>query len=172
MPPRHRSGGTTRTASGARNSRSRGETTPTPTSIRTTTTHRTSARRRSSRDSGEHYVFSQTANISYKRLTRVMAVPSAGGDLTFWVSYSLEAAWDHLFVEARSADGGDWTTLPDANGHTTQATGESCPAGWRALHPHLDHYQTLAAGRVHAQGLDWRVARGVGWLRRLAAMVG
>ena len=52
---------------------------------------------------GEHYAFSQTADISYKRLTGVMAVPSAGGDLTFWASYNLEAAWDHLFVEARSA---------------------------------------------------------------------
>ena len=25
------------------------------------------------------------------------------------------------------------------------ATGQSCPAGWRTLHPQLDHYQTLNA---------------------------
>ena len=38
--------------------------------------------------------------------------------------------------------GDDWTTLPDANGHTTTSTGQSCPAGWVTLHPHLAHYQT------------------------------
>jgi hypothetical protein len=47
-------------------------------------------------------------------------------------------------VEARTAGGDDWTTLPDANGNTTQETGDSCPEGWRELHPHLDHYQTLS----------------------------
>jgi hypothetical protein len=66
--------------------------------------------------------------------------------MTFWTSYDTEPAWDHLFVEARTAGGNDWTTLPDANGHTTQATGDSCnqenSGGWRTLHPHLDHYQT------------------------------
>jgi hypothetical protein len=95
---------------------------------------------------GEQYVYSQIADVSYKRLTREIAVPEAGGSLTFWTSYDTEAAWDHLFVEARTPGGDDWTTLPDANGHTTQATGESCKqensGGWRTLHPHLDHYQT------------------------------
>jgi immune inhibitor InhA-like protein len=34
-----------------------------------------------------------------------------------------------------------WTTLPDANGHTQTGTGESCPAGWvEQLHPFLAHY--------------------------------
>jgi len=118
---------------------------------------------------GEHYVFSQTADISYKRLTRVVAVPGAGGDLTFWANYNTEAAWDHLLVEARSAGGDDWTTLPDSNGHTTQATGESCPAGWRTLHPHLDHYQTLAAGACTPTGTtgEWHAASGGsgGWVQ-------
>jgi Immune inhibitor A-like, MAM domain len=48
-------------------------------------------------------------------------------------------------VEARTPGGDDWTTLPDANGHTTTSTGDSCPEGWRVLHPQLDHYQTLNA---------------------------
>jgi hypothetical protein len=116
---------------------------------------------------GERYVFSQTADISYKRLTQEVAVPSAGGDLTFWADYNTETAWDHLFVEARSPGADDWTTLPDANGHTTQATGESCPAGWRTLHPHLDHYQTLAAGACTPTGTtgEWHAASGgsSGW---------
>jgi hypothetical protein len=95
---------------------------------------------------GSKYVYSQIADVSYKRLTRTVNVPAGGGSLSFWTSYDTEADWDHLFVEARTAGGDDWTTLPDANGHTTQATGESCKAensgGWRTLHPFLDHYQT------------------------------
>jgi Zinc carboxypeptidase len=91
---------------------------------------------------GTQYVYSQIADVSYKRLTREVAVPDAGGSMTFWTSYDTEAEWDHLFVEARTPGGDDWTTLPDANGHTTTETGQSCPAGWVELHPHLAHYQT------------------------------
>ena len=91
---------------------------------------------------GTQYVYSQIADVSYKRLTREIAVPDAGGSMTFWTSYDTEENWDHLFVEARSPGGDDWTTLPDANGHTTTATGQSCPAGWVTLHPQLAHYQT------------------------------
>ena len=95
--------------------------------------------------SGEQYVYSQIADVSYKRLTREIQVPAAGGDLTFWTSFDTEVDWDYVFVEARSAGGNDWTTLPDENSHTTQDTGDSCPEGWRELHPHLDHYQTVNA---------------------------
>src|SRR5688500_12378534 len=91
---------------------------------------------------GEQYVYSQIADVSYKRLTREIAVPAAGGSLTFWTSYDTEAEWDHLFVEARTPGGDNWTTLPEASGHTTTAAVESCPAGWVALHAHLAHYQT------------------------------
>jgi hypothetical protein len=95
---------------------------------------------------GANYVYSQIADVSYKRLTRTISVPAGGGSLSFWTSYNTEADWDHLFVEAHTPGQDNWTTLPDANGHTTQATGESCKAensgGWHTLHPHLDHYQT------------------------------
>jgi hypothetical protein len=92
---------------------------------------------------GTQYVYSQIADVSYKRLTREIAVPAGGGELTFWTSYDTESHWDHLFVEARTPGQDNWTTLPDANGHTTQETGDSCASGWRTLHPHLDHYQTF-----------------------------
>jgi hypothetical protein len=92
---------------------------------------------------GSRYVYSQMADVTYKRLTRDVAVPAAGGSLKFWTSYDTEADWDYLTVEARTPAGSNWTTLPDANGHTSQSTGESCPAGWFDLHPHLQHYQTL-----------------------------
>jgi zinc carboxypeptidase len=108
---------------------------------------------------GTQYVYSQIADVAYKRLTREIAVPAGGGELTFWTSYDTEHDWDFLFVEARTAGGDDWTTLPDANGHTSQSTGPptppdggdlaSCPAGWAELHPQLMHYQTETA-----DGLD------------------
>ena len=95
---------------------------------------------------GDKYLYSQIADASYKRVTREIAVPAGGGSMTFWTSYDTEAAWDHLFVEARTPGGDDWTTLPDAHGHTNQETGESCKGensgGWRTLHPQMDHYQT------------------------------
>src|SRR5262245_2443823 len=91
---------------------------------------------------GTQYVYSQIADVSYKRLTREVAVPDAGGSMTFWTSYDTQPQWDHLFVEARTPGGDDWTTLPEANGHTTTSTGQSCPAGWVDLHPQLAHYQT------------------------------
>jgi Zinc carboxypeptidase len=91
---------------------------------------------------GSQYVYSQIADVSYKRLTREIAVPTGGGNLTFWTSRDTEPAWDHLFVEARTPGGDNWTTLPDANGHTTTAAGDSCAAGWTELHPQLTHYVT------------------------------
>jgi hypothetical protein len=116
---------------------------------------------------GEQYVYSQIADVSYKRLTREIAVPGAGGELTFWTSYDTEAHWDHLFVEARTPGDDDWTTLPDLNGNTTQDTGDSCQqgnsGGWRTLHPHLDHYQTqTGATTCDPSGTsgDWHAASG------------
>ena len=118
---------------------------------------------------GEQYVYSQIADVSYKRLTREIEVPDAGGQtLSFWTSYDTEPAWDHLFVEARTAGGDDWTTLPDVNGHTTQATGDSCDAGWtEELHPHLDHYVTFDGATCANGGTtgEWNAASGnsSGW---------
>jgi hypothetical protein len=117
---------------------------------------------------GSYYMYSQIADVSYKRLTRTITVPAGGADMSFWTSYDTEADWDHLFVEARTAGGDDWTTLPDVNGHTSQSTGQSCPAGWRTLHPQLDHYQTLNADNTcTATGTtgSWNAASGnsAGW---------
>lgn len=92
---------------------------------------------------GDQFVYSGIADVSYKRLTQTVDVPAGGGSLSFWTSYDTEADWDYLFVEARTPGGDDWTTLPDANGHTSTDTGQSCPAGWiDGLHPQLGSYQT------------------------------
>ena len=119
---------------------------------------------------GDQYVYSQISDVAYKRLTREIDVPAGGGSLTFWTSYDTEPAWDHLFVEARTAGGDDWTTLPDANGHTTTAPGDSCPEGWSDLHPQLDHYQTLNDdGTCSPTGTtgEWNAASGNsgGWVQ-------
>jgi Zinc carboxypeptidase len=117
---------------------------------------------------GEQYVYSQIADVSYKRLTREIEVPDAGGQLSFWTSYDTEPAWDHMFVEARTAGGDDWTTLPDTNGHTTPDTGDSCDAGWTdELHPHLEHYVTFDGTTCTNGGStgEWNSASGnsSGW---------
>ena len=76
--------------------------------------------------------------------------------MTFWTSFNTEADWDHVFVEIHTVGQNNWTTLPDANGHTTQSTGSPCPqdtsGGWRTLHPWLDHYQTQVGTTVVPTG--------------------
>jgi hypothetical protein len=117
---------------------------------------------------GDQYAYSQIADVSFKSLSQTVSVPAGGGSLTFWTSYNTEAEWDHLFVEAAPAGSDDWTTLPDANGHTTTSTGQSCPAGWNELHPWLDHYQTITSETTcDPTGTtgDWNAASGdsAGW---------
>jgi hypothetical protein len=90
---------------------------------------------------GAQLAISQRAESSYKRLTRTITVPAGGADLSFWVTRDTEPFWDHFFVEARHVGGTDWTTLPDANGHSAADTGASCPY-WLSIHPFLTHYQT------------------------------
>jgi hypothetical protein len=67
-------------------------------------------------------------------------------------------------VEAHTVGRDDWTTLPDLNGHTTTATGESCAAGWiDEIHPQLAHYQTLNSdGTCSPSGTtgSWNAASG------------
>ena len=95
---------------------------------------------------GERFLYSGAGadGASYRRLTRTIAVPAGGGDLTFRVARETEESWDHVIVEARPAGTDDWTTLQDRNGHTSRSTGSSCPY-WLDLHPFLTHYQTAPA---------------------------
>ena len=87
-------------------------------------------------------------DAAYKRLTRTIDLTGkSAADLQFAASYDTEPAYDALFVEAHTVGQDDWTTLPDANGHTSQTdTLESCKIEWRDLHPFLDHYQTVQRG--------------------------
>jgi hypothetical protein len=121
---------------------------------------------------GDHYVYSQIADVSYKRLGKALTVPASGGNLDFWVSHNTEEPWDFVFVEIHTVGQDNWTTLPDQNGHTTQNTGDSCPSGWHSssdeIHPFLAHYQTLDAdGTCSPTGTtgEWHAATGSssGW---------
>ena len=112
---------------------------------------------------GDFYVHSQIADVSYKRLMRTVTVPAGGGNLSFWTSYNTEPDWDFMFVEARTVGQENWTTLPDVNGNTGTSTGDSCPEGWNELHPQLEHYQTVNAdGTCSPTGSSgtWNAASG------------
>ena len=110
---------------------------------------------------GEQYALSQVADLTYKRLTRTIAVPVGGAELSFWISRDTEFNWDFVFVEAHTAGQDDWTTLEDQNGHTGQETGFVCPF-WLQLHPFLEHYQTPAGDACDPSGTtgEWWAATG------------
>ena len=90
---------------------------------------------------GSQFLYSQIGEPAYKRLTQTIAVPTGGATMSFQINRDTETDWDFIFVETRTAGGEDWTTLPDANGHTSQATG-ACPFNYLDLNPFLEHYVT------------------------------
>jgi hypothetical protein len=91
--------------------------------------------------SGEQFAISQSADSTYKRLMHTVDVPASGGQLSLWVNRDTEENWDFFFVEAHTVGADNWTTLPDANGHTTGDTGFVCPFSLES-HPFLAHYET------------------------------
>jgi murein tripeptide amidase MpaA len=98
---------------------------------------------------GDWQVATDHDDVAYKRLaTTVDLTGASSASLDFSTSYRTELDWDFMFVEVHRVGQDDWTTLPDANGHTSQSTGtpgnSSCESGWAAqLHPQMDYYQTL-----------------------------
>jgi murein tripeptide amidase MpaA len=119
---------------------------------------------------GDWYMYSNMADVSYKRLMRTIDLTSVTAadspTLTFRISYDTEPDWDFVFVEAHTVGADDWTTLPDANGHTDANTGESCPEGWFELHPWLERYQgSDCSGSNPSTGGEWNAhsGRSAGW---------
>jgi hypothetical protein len=114
---------------------------------------------------GDWYLFSDRADVSWKRLTRTVDLTGAtSGNLSFQTSYSTELDWDYLVVEAHTVGQDNWTTLPDANGHTQQGTGDSCAEGWDEIHPFITHYQGANCEPAGTTGA-WHAATGSsnGW---------
>jgi hypothetical protein len=90
---------------------------------------------------GTHFALAQQADSSYKRITREIAVPTEGATLSFWVNRDTEPFFDFFMVEARTAGGDDWTTLPVPE-ITTQDVSFLCDVQL-AIHPFLAHYLTV-----------------------------
>ena len=117
---------------------------------------------------GDWYVYSDVGDVSYKRLMRTIDLTGVDASdnptLTFRFSYDTEPDWDFAFVEAHTVGQDDWTTLPDANGHTHTNTGSSCPAGWFELHPSLERYQGADCSGTGTTG-EWHASSGrsAGW---------
>jgi hypothetical protein len=98
---------------------------------------------------GEWFAATAANSGHYQRLTRTFSVPdlAAGesADLSFKLSHDTEAGYDFVFVEARTAGGDDYVTLPDENGNTTTSTGVGCAEAspyWLNTHPQLRRYIT------------------------------
>jgi hypothetical protein len=109
---------------------------------------------------GTHYAVASSDDDGYQRLRRTVDLTgTTTADLSFKVSYDTERDFDFVIVEARRAGTEDWTTLPDANGHTSDAVGASCDLNWDTLHPFLAHYQTNV-DKSTAAGAEDCTARG------------
>jgi hypothetical protein len=109
---------------------------------------------------GAWYVTNRPAPGSHQRLTRTLDLTGyRKASLTLRTSFDTEGDFDYVFVEARTAGRTDWTTLPAADGRTTQSTGRSCPAGWSRLHPRLRHYQGAGCLPRGTTG-QWHAATG------------
>ncbi|MFD8955103.1 M14 family zinc carboxypeptidase [Streptomyces xanthophaeus] len=93
----------------------------------------------------------------WKRLTRTIDLTGVTAadrpQLKTALSWNTEEGYDHAVLEARTAGGDDWTTLPEASGLTSSAVPEECAAGFFLNgHPFLGRYLTLGAGGCTAQG--------------------
>ncbi len=115
--------------------------------------------------SGTHYAYAKSSDESYQRLRRTIDLTGATtARLKFKLSWDTEPNYDYVFVEAHTVGQDDWTTLPDANGNTSDDVGSSCDIDWNTLHPFLDHYQsnpTPAADCTnHGTTGDWNGATG------------
>ncbi|MEV0587166.1 M14 family zinc carboxypeptidase [Nonomuraea sp. NPDC050310] len=96
---------------------------------------------------GKWYMAARHVNDTYSRMTRTIdltgVVAAQAPKFEAQFSYNVEEGYDHVIVEARTAGGDDWVTLPDLNGRTTTAIPQECEVGYYlASHPHLLNYLT------------------------------
>lgn len=93
----------------------------------------------------------------WKRLTRTIDLTKVSAadkpQLKLAMSWNVEEGYDHAALEARTAGGDDWTTLPDTGGLSSATVPEECGAGFFVNgHPFLRHYLTLEGGSCTPQG--------------------
>ncbi|MEU4130314.1 M14 family metallopeptidase [Streptomyces wuyuanensis] len=93
----------------------------------------------------------------WKRLTRTLDLTGVAAadkpQLKLALNWNTEPGYDHAVMEARTAGGEDWTTLPDEGGLSSTTVPEECEAGYFLNgHPFLRHYLTLGSGGCTATG--------------------
>lgn len=93
----------------------------------------------------------------WKRLTRTIDLTTVSAadkpHLKLALNWNVEDGYDHAALEARTAGGDDWTTLPDAGGLSSSTVPEECGAGFFINgHPFLRHYLTLEGGSCAPRG--------------------
>ncbi|MEU8775316.1 M14 family zinc carboxypeptidase [Streptomyces sp. NPDC048606] len=93
----------------------------------------------------------------WKRLTRTIDLTGVTAadrpQLRMALNWNTEEGYDHALLEARTADGDDWTTLPDAGGLSSATVPTECAAGFFVNgHPFLRRYLTLDSSGCTARG--------------------
>ena len=97
---------------------------------------------------GGYFAAARHSDDTWTRLSRTVdltgVTAAAAPNMRFQVSYDTERGYDNLVVEAHTVGQDDWTTLPDANGGTSDAAPADCGEGYYvAGHPFLGHYLTV-----------------------------
>jgi hypothetical protein len=109
---------------------------------------------------------------SYKRLTRTVDLTGVTAaeqpTLRSRLLWDTEPGYDHVIVEAHTTGGGDWTTLPEKGGASSQKVPSECEAGFLVNeHPWLKHYLTFSPAGCTATGTSgsWNSLTGAsnGW---------
>jgi hypothetical protein len=92
---------------------------------------------------GNRYAGALHADSSYMRLTKTVDLGTASSaQLRFQMSINTEPSYDNVIVEARTAGGSDWTTLPDLGGRSRETPPAECTGNGflLQLHPFLRNY--------------------------------
>jgi len=101
--------------------------------------------------SGSKFVASGQGNLRYSRLSRVIFVPKDGAHLEFKVQGKTEVGYDFFVIEARTAKGEDWTTLPEKKGRMKQDLGYDC-GSMLSRFPAIENYITDDEGSCLPKG--------------------
>jgi hypothetical protein len=96
---------------------------------------------------GTRYAAGVHSDSSYMRMTKTFNLTGISAAqapaFTAQMSLNIEGGYDHVIVEARTAGGSDWTTLPEKGGATSTDVPAECDAGYLLeMHPWLTRYLT------------------------------
>lgn len=112
------------------------------------------------------------SDYAWNRLARTIDLTSVTAadrpTLRTRMLWNTEEGYDHAVLEARTAGGNDWTTLPEAGGATSTTVPTECEAGFYIQgHPALQRYLTLGSDACtpHGTSGSWNSFTGAsdGW---------